>query len=303
MKPKYTGRALSFEEQINLLQSQGLEIEDRNRALQVLRNVSYARLKNYLIPLMADRKSHRFKQGATFEMAYTIYGFDRRLRELIFHEMEKIEISFRTRFAYATAEDGDGYWFLESRYFKSERAHGNILRKISSEIRRTDNEGIVNFRSKFSNPFPPCWLTMEATTIGTLSIMYEELCDGHYKNKIADYYGVDAETLESWLEHIVYVRNYCAHHSRLWNKPLGTRMTPPRRARHYFPQLDGHSQSRIYSTLCVIKYLQNTIKPTNTFGQRLKSLIGHFDTSRIIDISQMGFPRGWEDDPIWTDKE
>lgn len=301
MKPKYVGKALTFEEQIRLLQSQGLIVEDHARAMQVLRNISYARLKNYLIPLMADRKSHRFRKGATFEMAYVIYGFDRRLRELIFHEMEKIEISFRTRFAYATAEDGDGYWFLEDKYFKSSHAHGNILHKIGSEIRRTDNEGIVNFRAKFSNPFPPCWLTMEATTIGTLAIMYEELREGRYKDKIAGYYGVDSVTLESWLKHLVYVRNYCAHHSRLWNKPMETCPLRPRRATRHFPVLDDLAMSRVYSTLCVIKYLQNTIKPNNTFGQRLKSLIGHYDTDNIIDTRQMGFPENWEEDPLWED--
>lgn len=300
-KPLYYGKALTFEEQVNMLQSQGLKIEDRARALHVLQNVSYARLKNYLIPLMEDRRSHKFRPGATFEMAYTIYGFDRRLRELIFHEMEKIEISFRTRFAYATAEDGDGFWFLEDKYFRSARAHDNILRKISSEIRRTDNEGIVNFRSKFSNPFPPCWLLMEATTIGTLSIMYEELSEGRHKNKIANYYGLDSETLVSWLKHIVYVRNYCAHHSRLWNKSLEVRAERPRSTRDYFPNLDDYSLSRVYSTLCIVKYLQNTIKPTNTFGERLKSLMGHFDTRNIIDTKQMGFPSDWQDDPIWED--
>lgn len=303
MKPYFTGKALTFDEQVEMLKKQGLIVEDEQRAKQVLQNVSYARLKNYLIPLMADRRTHAFKEGVTFETAYALYGFDRRFRELIFHEMEKIEISFRTRFAYATAEDGDGYWFLQSSFFKSERAHRNILRKIESEIRRTDNEGIVGFRNKFSNDFPPCWLTMEATTIGTLAIMFDELNDGHYKNKIASYYGLDPVSLSNWLYHLVYVRNYCAHHSRLWNKTLTTRACQPLHPRFYFPQLDSEALAHVYSTLCVIKYLQNIIKPSNTFAERLVSLIDHF---KMVDTALMGFPDDWREDPLWqpyNDKE
>ncbi|MGE4307572.1 MULTISPECIES: Abi family protein [Bacteroides] len=29
--------------------------------------------------------------------------------------------------------------------------------------------------------------------------------------------------IASWLHSIVYIRNICAHHSRLWNKVLGVR--------------------------------------------------------------------------------
>ena len=84
-KPEFQGRALDFEEQIALLRSQGLIIEDEKKALHILNNVSYSRLKTYLVPLMEDRKAHRFREGASFEDAYALYGFDRRLRELVFH--------------------------------------------------------------------------------------------------------------------------------------------------------------------------------------------------------------------------
>ena len=40
-KPEFQGRALDFEEQIALLRSQGLIIEDEKKALHILNNVSY----------------------------------------------------------------------------------------------------------------------------------------------------------------------------------------------------------------------------------------------------------------------
>ena len=60
-KPEFHGRALDFEEQIELLRNQGLIINDERRALSILNNVSYARLKTYMVPLMLDRKTHKFR--------------------------------------------------------------------------------------------------------------------------------------------------------------------------------------------------------------------------------------------------
>lgn len=295
-KPEFQGRALDFEEQIALLRSQGLIIEDEKKALHILNNVSYSRLKTYLVPLMEDRKAHRFREGASFEDAYALYGFDRRLRELVFHEMEKVEISVRTRIAYASSGSENGYWFLNPDWFRDPREHRDIIRRLESEVERADNDAIKRFRLKYSNPLPPCWLTLEASSMGTLSTIYNEMRYSPLKKRIADYYGLSVEDFSSWLEHLVYVRNRCAHHNRLWNKTLTTEASVPYRPAFRFPAQTEFSKSHVYMTLCVLKYLQNTVKPENTFAERLRSLIDNYP---IVDISLMGFPPDWKDDPFW----
>ncbi|MBP9998375.1 MAG: Abi family protein, partial [Bacteroidales bacterium] len=67
MKALYKGEAFSIDEILEMLQRQGLIIEDHSRAEHVLQNVSYTRLKNYLTALMEDRASHKFRPGTTFE--------------------------------------------------------------------------------------------------------------------------------------------------------------------------------------------------------------------------------------------
>lgn len=139
MKPEFKGYYLPIGDLIGLLRSQGLVIEDEARARNILANVSYARLKSYMIPLMEDRASHRFRPGATFGQAYALYGFDRRLRELLFHEMEKFEISLRTHISYVTSESDKGYWFTNPEYFKNPRAHDCMLKKILNVIKPNNN--------------------------------------------------------------------------------------------------------------------------------------------------------------------
>lgn len=297
MKPVFKGEYLPIGDLIGLLRSQGLAIEDEARARNILANVSYARLKSYLIPLMEDRGSHRFRPGASFEQAYALYGFDRRLRELIFHEMEKFEISLRTHISYVTSDSDRGYWFTNPDYFKNPRAHDRLLKKILSEINRSDNDSIVRFREKYSNDFPPCWLALEATSMGTLSILYEDMRPGPVKNRISDYYGVNEETLISWIQHLVYVRNYCAHHNRLWNKHLSVPGPYPDNSRGAFAIDRGYDPRSIYATCCILKYLVNVIKPDNNFAVRLRNLIDSFTI--VSTAPEMGFPSGWKGDPFW----
>lgn len=297
MKPEYTGEYKPIGEIIAMLRSQGLEIDDEKAARNILSNVSYSRLKSYLIPLMDDRNAHHFRPGATFAQAYALYGFDRRIRELIFHEMEKFEISLRTHIAYATSGSESGYWYTNPEYFRNAREHKSLLRRIQGELDRSDNDSIVRFREKYSTKFPPCWLALEATSMGTLAFIYADMRPSPVKSGISDYYGVSEATLLSWIQHLVYVRNYCAHHNRLWNKRLAVTGIEPYEARDRVPEDGFGDPHRLYFTLCVLKYLLNTIKPDNNFAVRLRALIDSFDV--IDEESYMGFPKNWRSDPFW----
>lgn len=296
MKPLYQGEAHDITGILKMLAGQGLVIEDEARARHILENVSYTRLKNYLIPLMKDRASHTFTPGATFEDAYALYGFDRRLRELIFHEMEKIEISIRTRVAYASNGTEKGYWFLNQEHFKTEKGHNQMLRHLKSELERSDNEGIRNFKRKYENEFPPSWLTLEAASMGTLATIYDELSDEVIKERIASYYGMSPRTFYSWVRHLVWIRNSCAHHNRVWNSTPSVKAKLPEGLTKEFPIMYEQDRFHLYLTFCIIKYFQDTVKPENTFAARLKSLISNF---KMVNPSDMGFPVDWDKDSFW----
>lgn len=299
MKPLYTGQALPIEGIIEMLKKQGLTIEDESAAIHTLRNISYSRFKAYLVPLMEDRSTHKFRPGATFGQAYAYYGFDRRLRELVFHEMEKVEISIRTHLAYALNGKENGYWFTNPDHFRNKSSHRFLLNGIKREVERSDVDAIRSFRAKYSNEFPPCWLTLEATSMGTLCMIYEEMKPGPIKDRVAAYYGVDSHTFNSWLRHIVYIRNICAHHGRLWNHTLTVCAKIPDRPKNPFPKVRQSMTSNVYYTLCVIQYLQNTVKPTNTFAKRLKALIDGFPLIGEKELASMGFPKEWDRDEFW----
>lgn len=89
---------------------------------------------------------------------------------------------------------------------------------FEDEYNRSDEDFIVSFKAKYCNRFPPSWITLEITSLGTMSILYSNLKGGRCRRQIAKYFGVADTIMVSWLHTITYVRNICAHHSRLWNK-------------------------------------------------------------------------------------
>jgi abortive infection bacteriophage resistance protein len=100
------------EELVKLLLSRGLIINDAKRAERYIRSVGYYRLSAYFHPFLKSPKiEHKFKDGTTFDSALMLYRFDKKLRVLLFNEIEKIEIAVREAIMNMTAErSGDIFW-------------------------------------------------------------------------------------------------------------------------------------------------------------------------------------------------
>lgn len=295
-KIPYPKHLISFSDQIALLKQRGLSFTDENKALHLLQNISYYRLSGYWYPLLADKENHRFKPGSTFEAAYTIYKFDGELRKLIITELEKIEVAVRTQVAYILSSQYHGYWFADSSLFNNPVRHAKILSKMDEEYQRSDEEFVTAFKAKYSDPFPPSWITMEITSFGTLSILYNNLLPGRAKRHIANYFGLPDTVFASWLHSIVYIRNICAHHCRLWNKTLSIRPLMPRSPRKPFVTLPANGTRQVYFILSMIVYLLDIINPNHSFVTRLKDLLDRYPS---MDVRAMGFPANWENEDLW----
>lgn len=251
-------------------------------------------MKNYLRPLRSNGKN--FKVGATFEEAYEYYKFDSKLRKLISSELEKIEVSFRTQLSLIMAERCGEFWFSDATNFKSANKHSELLTKLHKENERSDDDAIINFKNNFSNQFPHSWMTMEVTSFGTLSILYK-LLDGNGlgRRELAHYYGLSDRVLELWLHSLVYMRNICANHGKLWNRNFGIMPLTPRRPRMNFLNTTVRV-NRAYYAMSVMLYFLKTVNPNNTFVAKFKSLLSQY---QMIDIAAMRFPQGWETEPLW----
>ena len=216
----FTKRFESSENLVDLLESRGLHICDRNKAIQYLDNIGYYRLSAYMYPLLKMPKTaHLYKEGSTFKKVMMLYRFDKKLRLLMFNEIEKIEIAIRRAVMQITADmTGNPFWLTDSSYFLDSSRFNETMRAISKEYSKSKEEFILHFKRTYSEPYPPSWILGELLTIGNVNAIYRNIKQNRIRKRIAKRFGLPINVFESWLTVIAVTRNACGHHSRVWNK-------------------------------------------------------------------------------------
>lgn len=312
-KVNYPKPPLSYQEQIEKLEGRGLLIENKEKATHLLQNLSYYRLSGYWHTMLEEPKSdHKFKENSTFEQGFKMYCFDRELRLLILNQIEKIEISLRANIIYQCSHKWETFWLSNPENFNlnkiNRRTHNPLyvdaISTIEKEINRSKEAFVGNYKSKYTEELPPSWITLELCSFGSLSTVFSLLKEG--KREIAKIYGLRESVLGSWIHTLVYVRNICAHHSRLWNKQLKIQPTRPRRTEknwiENFSIIDTRSNSqslitdRTYFVICMIQYLLQTVNPNNTFKEKLEELFQKYPT---IDRFALGYTENWQEEDLW----
>lgn len=333
----YAKRALSTENLLKKWQSRGLFIPDLVRAERYLEYISYYRLSAYAIPFYSTGSHHQFRNGVTFEDILTLYVFDRELRLLIMDAIERIEVAIRAQITnhMSTQPNATPFWYLDETYFKKEFSHKRLLadleRQLAEEQKRLQNDEqrvdkrtkitleqkehiktqlrkenfLRHYLSQYESPrLPPCWMMVEMLTWGQLSHLYAGLCKKSDQKAIAKNIGIHAELLEAWLKTINTVRNCCAHHSRLWNRELGTALRLPESTsvlwlknpvRLNTPTINY--EKRIYPVLVALQSLLYKISPSSSWARRLKTLLEKYPT---VNKTAMGIPENWHEDSFWN---
>jgi len=298
MKVNYNNTCTLPNDLIPLLKNRGLSIPDEKRAVSYLTNIGYFRLSAYLYPLLKEPKDERiFKTGATFDLMLDMYRFDRKLRMLLFNEIEKIEVAIRSAMCnWISHELGDIFWMTNPKHFKNLAYFEKRLEIIQTELDKSDEDFIIHFRENYSNPYPPAWMIAEIIPFGVLCKTFNDLRYKSIRKKIAAHFALPLPVFSSWTISLLSLRNLCGHHNRTWNRevPINSHIL-------YFPEYpwinnDLTDMKRVYFRICIIKYLLFTVSPNNMFTEKLKSLLSEFQT---IDVRAMGFPANWHNEPLW----
>lgn len=295
-KTSYSKPAITYSDQLAKLKRRGLTIDDEAAFLDLLEKKSYYRLSGYWYPLLSDKINHVFKIGANFSSAYNLYKFDRDLRQLVVKELEKIEIAVRAKMIYVLSHEQGPFWYTDPTIFKKSSTHTETLKKITVEYHRSDAQFINAFRKKYNNKLPPSWTAFEVISFGSISKLFGNLNSGKSKREVAGYFGLDDRTFASWLHGLVYVRNVCAHHSRLWNRNLRIQPIVPRRPKNNWLSNTSVANDRTYFVLSMILYLLTSISEKNSVVADFKSLLAKYPN---VYPGAMGFPSGWESEPLW----
>lgn len=287
----------TFDEQIDLLQSRGMVIDDRKTAHHYLSHLNYYRLTAYWLPFEADHASHTFKSGTNFNAVLNLYVFDRELRLLILDAIERIEVSLRTQWAYHLAHEYGAHAYLDPAIARNRVWWQNNLDSLHDAITRTDEQFIKHYQRTYTDPpTPPIWAVSEVLSLGALSRWLTNLKPKRTRATIAAVYQLDEGVLQAFIRHITYIRNLCAHHSRLWNRRLTVTMQLPRTKPYELVANFNVSQDRrIYNTLVMLAWFLDCISPDHHWKTRLQDMIHRHE----INPALMGFPKDYKQRSIW----
>ena len=129
---------LTYEEQIRRLKEfHKLSIDDKEKAVQILKKINYYRLSGYGIGLTMPNDKDKYRQGISLNHLYQLYRFDSELKNLLSLVIEQIEIQFRANISYHLAITYGALGYLESKNFadRTDSKGNSVFEKILEEFK------------------------------------------------------------------------------------------------------------------------------------------------------------------------
>lgn len=275
----------TFEEQVELLEIKNILVRDKASCIDFLSKTNYYRLTGYYLPFIRKEEEKCFIP-LEFTRVQKIYAFDAELRNLISFAIEKIEVHIRTQLAYYHAHKYGAEGYMLESSFNQRHNHDSYLRHIHACIAENSNTLVVKHHVAQYNGHFPIWAVIEFFSVGMLSYFYRGMknCD---KAKIAeDLYGVNYQTLDSWLRCLTDLRNRCAHYSRLyyWIFPALPKMPSTEK---YIPT------RRLYAQIYMLKMMYpDREKWNDEFVKPLCKLVRNYKSD--ISLKHLDFPYRWK---------
>jgi abortive infection bacteriophage resistance protein len=296
----YSKAALSYSDQLTLLEQRGLIVTDRPSAIDTLSRISYYRLSAYWYPyrLKDDNYSvqNQLQPGTTFEDILCLYEFDRNLRLFILDALERVEVSIRTAVTYHLGMAHGAFAHEEKSKFYPKFDHKAWVNNLRDETLRSSDAFVAHYKTRYSGfPTMPVWMMAELISLGSLSRLYKGMQNAD-KRAIAAPLNIHHKRLQDWLHVLTYVRNVCAHHSRLWNRELAIKpmaMSEPEWNNPLLPRSD-----KVFCVLLMLRYLTRQTESSTNWRDQCNEALAPI-VAKPAWRESMGISANWATHPNW----
>ena len=278
-------QAASYQDQVRILKSKGLIIEDKNDCMQFLKHTNYYRFSAYCESFRYEGKG-RFIEGTTFDQIRNVYMFDQKLRAWLFEVVEEIEFALRTQISYhhGTKYGPDGY--LDPNNFSRYHDGRNFQHHLRTILRENKDSPVVKHHNDKYDGKYPLWVIIEFFSMGMLSRFFKDMYNED-KNIIANLYSTTGACLENWIQCVTTNRNRCAHYSRFYDwefadYPVFTEKALPR------------ENTKVWGHLLVLRNMYPNEYEWNTeLVPRLEDIINRYKDD--IKFEHLGLPQNWNE--------
>lgn len=229
---------MDLESQVVLMKKY-ITFRQRKKMREFLGYAGYFRASRYGKFLLTQVNA--FGSKANSKVFFELYDFDVQLRLLLFKYCKKAEVRFKSAIANAVSlKTGDAGFYLDRQYYTPTK---------SEKDKKTRNRNITFFNTKFfanltndeeklrrdvvkhpelreyrkggtrQNDVLPVWAAFSYFEMGTIVMIYSYL-RGDLRKEVLDYtYSASnykkevTKQMDTWLDAVRNLRNYCAHHS------------------------------------------------------------------------------------------
>lgn len=212
----------TLDQQINILKEKGLVINDINFAKKVLFKENYFFLSGYRYLFMTKYKEKKFNDGTTFDELYSVFLFDRHIRNLMFKNILIVENNIKSIMSYQLSKK---YGFKEKDYLNPdnftkdpmrEKQVYDVLGKMKRQIRVNGKQHTATQHYMFNYGYIPMWILVKVLSFGLISELYLIL-KNEDKEAISKFYEIDTEEMGTYLNLLSNFRNICAHEDILYD--------------------------------------------------------------------------------------
>ena len=212
----------TLDEQIELLKEKNLSIPDIEYAKNILFKENYFFLMGYRYLFMKDAREKRFNNGTTFDELYSVFLFDRHIRNIMFKNILIIENNVKSIMSYQLSKK---YGFKEKEYLNPdnftkdplrEKQVYDVISKMKRQIRVNGKQHSATQHYMYNYGYIPMWILVKVLSFGLISELYSIL-KSEDKKGISNSYNIDEEEFAIYLNLLSNFRNICAHEDILYD--------------------------------------------------------------------------------------
>lgn len=298
----------SLDEQIEILKDKGLIIEDEELAKEVLLRENYFFINGYRILLMNSYADKTFIVGSTFKELYSIFLFDRYVRNILFKNLMIIENQLKSIISYQLSKKY-GYRdkeYLNHKNFTTDRSKSrrvkDIIEKMKRQVRSNGSHHMATQHYITHYGYIPMWVMVKVLSFGIVCELYSIL-KPEDQVSIADIFGVTTDYMESFLPILSNYRNLCAHEDIVYDhKTEKGILNTTYHDKLGIPIMDDeyiYGKNDIFAVFIIFKFLLRQddfrlmMKEIDYEINKLDGIVNSIPISKILDT--MGFPSNYMD--------
>ncbi len=299
----------TLDEQIAILQSKGLIIEDIEYVKSILLRENYFFLNGYRHLFIKNTRESIYLPNTNFRELYGLFYFDRQLRNILFKNILIVENNIKSIMSYNLSKN---YGYKEKDYLnlknfdnnhKKSKQVNDVIRKMKRQIRVNGKQHRATVHYYNNYGYVPLWVGVKVLSFGIVGELFSILKYEDQK-KIADDLNLDdVNALEFYLPIIANYRNLCAHEDICFDHRTDKVINDTKyHSMLNIPKTDDeyiYGKNDLFSLIIMLKQLllkDNFNLLINEINYELEYLSGKLSTidiSKVLD--EMGFPLNFKE--------